>query len=328
MVLPRPTVKLMVFSLLLSGGLGCSAGVATTPSRLALEAEVGSFQGINAIEKQSVDTWLLSWNPIKLPGTVYAIHRAPEGQAFDFAIPLTTTEDSAYKYTADDVLSEASQCFVVRIFGVPDTNTKSLCSDNRPGSFAGIENIERLGDGTYVLRWTSLPITGVVYHIHERLQSQVYDERLSFSTNTDFLQTRLYERGEARCFRVRAVRPGYGDDPNTTEMCVEAEAPILFSEVANFITVTSPARQNNETTGSIRVTWSESSTRDVVGYRVFHNYSEPMLCKEENPQRLITGSVCTITNLIPGEQRSLSVKAIDAYGRQSSNYVTFPVIVK
>lgn len=305
--------------------MASSCGSSVPDTSQTSEAEVVSdFSGLVSVEKQSDGSWMLSWAALPSRSAVYGIYRADKENEMTFEEPYFTTSQSSYKYMPENVLSEPRRCFAVRVLGGSDENTKVICNDSSPSIFSGLKTLSAQSDGSYLLRWEKIPVEDAVYWIFDRESAANYNfEFPSFQESADFYATAVIPRGVSKCYLVRVVHPGYGNDTNQRELCTRMENAIEMLDPV-LVAIGSSA-------DSRIVTWTESPTRDVSGYKVFLDYAcqLPAVCSEADGSGIVGAAKCTINNLprSQGGGYRICVIAIDTAKRESKPVFSQPFTV-
>lgn len=252
----------MISSLMSCGG----NAVQTNTDSLVSEAAV-MFGGVGSVERQPMGGWLISWTPLDTSGGVYGVYVGESELAVNFEEPLFTTAQGFYNYNPENLLSESKRCFAVRVMGTRDKNTKTLCNDATPSTFAGLSSLEVQSNASYLLSWVKLPVNDAVYWVFESKGNDAFNfDQPSIVTTADFHQTDTLPRGVQSCFVVRVNHPKYGKDMNTIKKCTTLEPVIEFSATTAGISLGSP------TAAQVNISWNRSSTPGVVGYKVFRDY--------------------------------------------------------
>jgi hypothetical protein len=302
---------------------GCGSSAPETSQTSGADTVV-DFVGIASVEKQSDGSWLLSWAAIASRDAVYGIYRADNESSMKYDEPFFTTSQSSYKYMPDNLLSEPKRCFAVRVLGGTDENKKIICNDASPTFFSGLKSLASQSDGSYLLRWDKIPVDDAVYWIFDRDSVSNYNFSYpSFQESADFYNTAVIPRGISKCYLVRVVHPGYGDDTNQRELCtknvpaIELQGPVVVS--------------SGNSIDSRVVTWPESSTTDVTGYKVFLDYAcqLPAVCAGADGSGIVGVSKCTLNNLprSQGGGYRICVIAIDTARRESLPVFSQPFTV-
>jgi hypothetical protein len=302
---------------------GCGGSVPDSSTTNTAEV-VSDFSGIASVEKQSDGSWVLSWAALSSRDAVYGIYRSEKENDMKYEEPYFTTSQSSYKYMPDNVLSEPQRCFAVRVLGGADENRKVICNDAVPTIFSGLKTLAPQSDGSYLLRWDKIPVDDAVYWIFDRQSTSNYNFSFpSFQESADFYATAVIPRGESKCYLVRVVHPAYGTDSNQRELCTRMEPAI---EMQDTVLVAAGSSLDSRV-----VTWAESSTADVFGYKVFLDYTceLPAVCSEADGSGIVGSAKCTLNSLRSSQNVSyqVCVFAVDTAKRESRRVWSQPFTV-
>ena len=147
-----------------SGSCGGSSGASDTEDQEF--PLIKAFTGAKSITAVENNAWIVGWDPVDIEDVKYAVYSAKDGAEIDYTKSPTTTAVNFYRYEPENIFTEKSTCFAVRINNKPgDENTAKQCTTDTPFSFEGAQSIERQSDGAYLVKWNRIPVTGVVYTI-------------------------------------------------------------------------------------------------------------------------------------------------------------------
>ena len=318
-LIPKLAKSLRILSLIAPMlAMGCGGASQTdAESASAIEGLVSQFGGISSLDKGNDNSWTVRWNPIDVKGVVYAIFSAKEGEEINFDQPVDTTQEDIYKYTPKNIFAESATCFAVRINNFSgDENDNALCTTDQPFSFDGANEIERQSDGSYVIRWTKIPVEGTIYSVFEKTGAGEYNFELpSYDAIKEaFFKSELFERGNKTCFVVRYYHPDLPVDENLTEQCTEDEEPIDFGGIKTL---------SSNSSSQVTMGWDAAASTEVSGYRIYQgsDFKELVGTVEANV------STFSKDNLVPERQYSFGIRAIDEFGREDKNLKILSVVM-
>lgn len=297
--------------------VSCGGGDAPVNLQSNLSEESAFFGGINGLERQSDGSWVLSWTSLTNGLAIYAIYRSSSESDMSYSEPYKTTKESAYRYKPENVLKEEKKCFAVRVLGGTDLNSKILCNTAQPVKFSGITELTPQWDGSYILRWTKLPVDDAVYWIYERDINGAYNFATpSFQQKSDFFNTAAITRGESKCYVVRVAHSAYGTDENQNELCTSLEEPIKLTGKPNVVVVSASSE--------VHITWTASPTDGVVGYKLFSDNACSVPANCASGSNVVSEPQCTLKNLSKGRYSGICVIATDSAGRESEQVTSDP----
>lgn len=294
----------------------CGGGSSTSEEEdLSL---VQAFSGAKSITQLENTAWMVAWDPVDIQGIQYAVYSAKDGAEIDFtAPPLLTTPQNSYRYEPANIFDENQTCFAVRINNKPgDENVAKQCTTDTPFVFEGAQSIERQSDGAYLVKWSRIPVAGVIYTIFEAKDDEAFDYALpSFDAiKEDFFKTSLFERGHKHCLVVRYDHPTLPEDANTKAVCSDAENPLEFGGIASL---------SAESSTKVTLGWTSSSSAEVESYRVYQgsDFKELMGTVNKGQMSMV------IEGLVPDRQYSFGVRATDVYGREDTNLRILSIVM-
>lgn len=328
MKLTLESSQLMLRSLVLLwlslSAMGLAASCGGTPLGDGPELNPFVFPGLQSkdlIYNPEEGSYSLSWQGPDPKTGVYFIYKRPDDQSFDFSKPLTMTSNTSF--TTPDLRFEGKSCFAVRFAQSKEepqeTNSSEACTTHSRIAFHGLDSLVRQEDGEYLLKWSSLAVSGLVFQIFAGKTTDLatvdFSEPIS-STPAEFFRFDNFALGERRCFAVRYAKPGMPADTNVKSLCMDDNLLTDFTGIETAIPLDiSTALLSWKRTAQPAVTgYSISIFKDVEGRKTFER-------KRNVGQSAGKNGVIEeiVRDLTVGEIYFFEVRAIDAGGHEDLN---------
>lgn len=240
---------------------GCSAA---PPQDATFSGGATSFKGISSLTLSAQGRWLIEWAPLTEFGDAeYLVYSRLESKpTYDFGTPYTRTPESSA--LTEDLRQLTSHCFVVRMFlpsGSGDQNVTELCTGHKPFVFAGIEKLEQLVDGRYLLSWNPTPYTveGIQFSVLAATEPPDLWQVLETVTGGPY-RTEIYGLDQRACFRIRYSLKSLPKDANETTICNDNAAIKGFTGIEAV---------EDTGSGAVKVSWQAAVRADITGFHIY-----------------------------------------------------------
>lgn len=276
-----------------------------------------AFGGVQQVTPNKDGTWTVWWPAVVGTSDIrYYVYQRAAAETFDFDKPIQNTIENTF--ITSDLRLAGNTCFVVRFTqsnNTSDQNTKELCTNHEPYTFAGVDEIVSLKDGTYILKWQEPPFGGAQFQVLQRPKSAEEWKPLAVTTDA-FYKTDVLSLDETTCFIVHYVIKGFADDQNEKEVCTPQLGDSGFRGVQ---ALSSPGA------GQLLVTWTPVTADSVAGYHVYLGNDFKQLIGKVDGAKV---SEYLVKDLLHSVVYTVGVRAVDRFGREDRNKVVISYELK
>ena len=303
--------------------IGCGGGGGGNNNGVAENVQTGAFtfSGAKSIIENADGTWTLYWTPLVGAQDIkYQIYERAGADSWDFSAPAAVTDGSKSTYITKDLKTLGNHCYIVRnVQGgrATDNNSTEICTNHEAFSFSGLNTVNPLSNGSFLLTWSTPTFGGISYQVYYSTVagSSVYsagDWKKLAKTGDGFYKTDILGVGEYICYNVRYESLNLPVDENTTVLCTSATAS--ESSFSGIETALSPGP------GSIDITWSPVTNGQVAYYNIYlgTKFKTKVADTKSMPNPGLESSY-KIQGLANAVSYNVGVRAVSVSGREDAN---------